>query len=193
MAHSEFHDIPYFSTKFFCTPFFKQPFFEHNAFFQGMGSACGGGVHVPVADGTPSVVRSHIEEASFNDIQIVFDEELEASPITGDLTLAFSAIVDGGTPLEPLFVVVHGKGVILSFPSSFGAGQVVTWAYDDTTGTTIKAKKAPYDSIDNQTYAVQNNATSADAPMIQADEVNINANEEEAACDAKPKKRKAKK
>ena len=111
----------------------------------------------------PRVIISIVDDLQKDGILVHWDREMK---MTCDAVAQISVIVDGGAPIQPSSITFHptDKTVMgLVMPTIFTAGQVITWAYDDTGGCDIQQIAAPNTEADNQTYGVSNNLTAATA------------------------------
>ncbi len=109
----------------------------------------GGGTSIP------QVLSSEVQLGTQADgILVTWDQEMMN---TCDPSAQINVIIDGAAPVHPVHVVFHPHdrfqmAIVMSKP--FVAGQVVTWAYDDSGHCDIQTIDTPHKEIENQTYGV---------------------------------------
>ena len=88
------------------------------------------------ADTTAPTVSSATVSEDGTTIDIVFDEDLDASG-TAPAVSAFEVTVDGGTAVNPASVAISDDTVTLTMSSAIAAGATVTVAYDKPTSNAL--------------------------------------------------------
>ncbi len=102
----------------------------------------------------PTVSSSTVEVAAPKDVVVVWSEDMKGS---ASIKEAINVIIDGGSAVHPAGVTFSATTMTLVLVDAVTAGQVVTWAYDDTHPTERLETVSGNIEADNQTYAITNN------------------------------------